>query len=71
MDLNYAEANHGGRIEIRLDGPDGKLIGEYKPANTGNNWHAYETVNVGIDGVKGTHGLTFVGRDVSGVWYLL
>jgi len=71
LNFNYAKASHGGRIDIRLGGPDGKLIGEYKPANTKNNWHAYETVNVGIDGVEGIHDLTFVGRDVSGVWNLL
>ena len=71
LDFNDANGNHGGRIEIRLGGPDGKIIGEYKPTNTKNNWHAYETVNVGIDGVEGIHDLTFVVRDVGGVWNLL
>ena len=28
-------------------------------------------MNVGIDGVEGIHDLTFVGRDVGGVWNLL
>ena len=68
MKINYAKSGTGGKVEIRLDGPDGKIIGEYKPANTGS-WGNYVDVNVAIDGVEGIHDITFVGRDrKSGIW---
>jgi len=64
--FNYAKANRNGRMEIRLGGVDGELIGEFVPSNTGG-WHTYVDAYVNIKDVEGVHDVTFVGRDVNGV----
>merc|ERR1712150_392093 len=50
MNINYAKSGSGGKVEIRLGGSDGKIIGEYKPADTGS-WGNYVNVNVPLDSV--------------------
>ena len=64
--LSYAKGNRNGRLEIRLGGLEGELIGEFLPTNTGG-WGEYIDTHVNIKDVEGVHDLTFVGREVSGV----
>merc|ERR1712079_12669 len=62
--VTYSKHSNGGRIEMRLDGPDGDIIGEFSPSNTGS-WDVYEDEMVAIDHIDGVHDLTFVGKDVN------
>jgi hypothetical protein len=64
--VSYAKASTGGRMEIRLGGPEGTLIGELYPKRTGS-WDDYQDVYVNIKRVEGVHDVTFVGRDAGGV----
>ena len=64
--ISYAKATNGGRMEIRLGGPEGTLIGEFYPARTGS-WDNYQDAFVTISEVEGVHDVTFVGRDIGGV----
>jgi hypothetical protein len=62
--ITYSKHSNGGRIEIRLDGPDGDVIGEFYPSRTGG-WDVFEEEMVAIDHVDGVHDLTFVGKDAN------
>jgi hypothetical protein len=64
--VSYAKKNTGGRMEIRLGGPEGTLIGELYPSRTAS-WSDYQDAYVNIKKVEGVHDVTFVGRDKSGV----
>ena len=64
--VSYAKGNTGGRMEIRLGGPEGTLIGELYPKHTGG-WGVYQDAYVNIKRVEGVHDVTFVGRDHNGV----
>ena len=64
--LRYAKQTNGGSMEVRLGGPAGSLLAEFKPINTGS-WSGYVNAYVGIEGVDGIHDLTFVGTGISGV----
>jgi hypothetical protein len=57
--ITYAKANDGSNVELRLDGPDGDIIGTFAPQRTAG-WTDFVTVDIPIDPVVGTHGLTFV-----------
>merc|ERR1712183_254049 len=65
--VTYSKGNHGGRMEIRLNGPDGDIIGEFSPSHTGG-WHVFEDETIAIDHVEGVHDLTLVAKDVNGVF---
>ena len=61
------EANgNGSKLELRIGGPTGTLIGEYSPAKTGG-WNTFTTVYIEIDDVIGIQDLTLVGKGGSGV----
>ena len=40
--VRYARASSGGRVEIRLGGPQGQLIGQFVTVNTGG-WRRFTT----------------------------
>ncbi|HML75120.1 MAG TPA: carbohydrate-binding protein [Anaerohalosphaeraceae bacterium] len=54
-----ASATQGGIIEIRLDNPEGTLLGSCAVANTGD-WQAWTTVTAKIKPVSGTKTLCLV-----------
>ncbi|MFC0470758.1 glycoside hydrolase family 43 protein [Halalkalibacter kiskunsagensis] len=53
-----------GSIELRLDHPDGKLIGTLSVANTGG-WEQWTTLRTAVSDVEGVHDLYFVYRGKS------
>lgn len=59
FDASVSSVIEGGKIELRLDKPDGDLIGVLDVPNTGefDNW---QTVSTDISGAKGVHDLFFV-----------
>jgi hypothetical protein len=58
--IRYAKGNNGGKlVELRLGGPNGELIGEYNPPNTGG-WLAFQKVYIGIHDVDGIQDLTLL-----------
>lgn len=55
-----ASALRGGRIEVRLDSPDGRLISTVEIPTTGG-WERWKTFKAGVgDGVTGVHDLYFL-----------
>ena len=54
----------GGKIEIRLDGTNGKLVGTLQSKNTGA-WQTYATQDCAVSGAEGKHDLYFVFRGSS------
>jgi len=60
---SVASSGKGGNIELRLGGPDGKLIGTCKIAPTGG-WQEWTTVTCPVDGADGVKDLClkFVGE---------
>ena len=68
--LRYAKNNNGGKVEIRLDGPEGPLLATFTPSRTGG-WYTFVEGYVSINGVSGVHDLSFVGKDAGGVLNLL
>lgn len=59
------DAHAGGKINIKLDGPDGKLLGQMPIESTGS-WGAYATHTVSIDPLSGSHTVTLT---FSGKWH--
>lgn len=59
FEANVATASKGGRIEIRLDGVDGKLLGVCKVKSTGG-WHNWKTTGCRVKKEMGIHELYFV-----------
>ena len=55
-----------GKLELRLDSPDGTLIGTFAPQNTGG-WGDYTSVDIPLDLVDGIHDLVFVGTSANGL----
>ncbi len=51
-----ASATSGGNIEIRLDGPNGTLIGTCPVAGTGG-WQTWAAATCNVSGVSGKHDL--------------
>ena len=68
--LRYAKNNNGGKVEIRLDGPEGPLLATFTPSHT-SGWYMFMEGYVSINGVSGVHDLSFVGKDAGGVLNLL
>ena len=64
--VSYAKGNDNGSVELRLDGPEGDLIGSFLPQRTAG-WADFVTVDVPVDPVVGTHDLTIVTKEISGV----
>lgn len=64
IDIRVGANNSGSSIEIRLDAPDGKLIGTMPVAATGG-WQTWATQNAALDPATGTHDmyLVFKGGD--------
>ncbi len=61
--------NTGGKVELRIGGPNGILIGEFFPVITGD-WFEYKTKLVAIDDVDGIQDLTLVAKGAFGVMNL-
>lgn len=68
IEVRVASATEGGTIEIRLDRPDGTLIGTCKVENTGG-WQSWVTRTAKVQSVSGRRDLYF--RFVGGHGYLL
>lgn len=49
----------GGRVEIRLDRPDGPLVGVLTVQGTGS-WEAFAEQTAGLTGAEGVHDVYFV-----------
>jgi len=64
--IEYAKGNNGGRVQVRLDGADGTLVGEFRPNNSGG-WGVWKEANIALDDVEGIHDLTFLAKGKSGV----
>ncbi len=58
FDARVASAAGGGKIEIRLDGSNGILVGTCAISNTGG-WQAWVTKSCAISGASGIHDLYF------------
>jgi arabinoxylan arabinofuranohydrolase len=56
---------YGGRIEIRLDAPDGRRIGVCTIPRTGG-WQKWQTVECPVEEVSGVHALYLVFRGMQG-----
>jgi len=61
IDMQIATSTYGGKIELRLDAPDGKLFGNYTIGSTGG-YKSWETINIGCSDyrVSGTHDVYIV-----------
>jgi alpha-L-arabinofuranosidase len=59
IELRAASATDGGRIEIRLNGPDGKLLGTCNVAPTGG-WQSWSTFRASITPLSGLNTLCLV-----------
>lgn len=61
LDIRAASASTGGIIEVRLDAPDGELLGTCSVPNTGG-WQSWSTLKAGIKPVGGVKTLYLVFR---------
>ena len=59
--VRAASATAGGRIEVRLDAPDGTLLGQVEVPNT-DGWQSWRDFPVEISGASGPHSLCLVFR---------
>ena len=59
IEFCYASPSGGSSIEVRLDAPDGKLIGTCEVKNTGG-WHDFATNSATLEKETGKHDLYFV-----------
>ena len=59
IEFCYASPSGGSSIEVRLDAPDGKLIGTCEVKNTGG-WHDFATNSASLDTAAGKHDLYLV-----------
>lgn len=66
--VNASSGNQGGAIEIRLDAPDGRLIGECTVTATGG-WDSWKDFRCPVTGATGVHDVYLVYHGGSG--YLL
>jgi len=66
IEIRSASATRGGTIEVRLDAPDGELLGSCKVPNTGGwqSWSSFKAEIKPASGVK-TICLTFKGLDAA------
>ena len=74
VELRVASATVGGRIELRLDGPTGRLLGTAVVPHTGD-WQKWTTVVARIKPTRGVHTLALVFREndeaapIPGLWF--
>ena len=72
--FRYSKGKDDGKLELRIGGPSGTLIGEHSFANT-YGWNTYREVYVQIDDVVGINDLTLVGVGSYGIlnidWFQL
>ena len=74
--ISYAKSNFNSnaKMEVRIDGIEGKVIGKFVPPSTGS-WSTYELGTINIDAVAGVHDLYFVAAGANGVlnleWFQL
>ena len=61
MEIRVASATTGGVIEIRLDGPDGELLGSCSVSNTGD-WQSWTSVNAKIEPTSGVKTICLASR---------
>ncbi len=59
FEARVSSASSGGKIELRLDSPTGKLIGTCNVSGTGG-WQSWETKSCNVSGVSGLHNLYLV-----------
>jgi alpha-L-arabinofuranosidase len=59
LEIRAASASRGGIIEIRQDGPDGKLLGTCKVPNTGG-WQEWQSFTPEIEPLRGVQTLALV-----------
>ena len=65
--ISYAKGNgDGAKMEVRLDGQAGQLIGEFIPIRTGG-WGDYRSTYFNIEDVDDVHNVILVGKGGSGV----
>jgi hypothetical protein len=62
---NVASASQGGQIEVRLDNPDGKLLGTIDVNNTGA-WGKWSTVKGKVKKTTGVHDVCLVFKGSKG-----
>lgn len=66
IELRAASPLQGGRIEVRLDAPDGKMIANVAVTPTGG-WEEWETFNANItEEVSGKHDVYFMFKGLKG-----
>jgi alpha-L-arabinofuranosidase len=65
IEIAASSAAAGGMIEIRLDGPDGDLLGICTVSSTGD-WQAWATFNASIQRVSGVQTLCLVFKNHNG-----
>lgn len=70
VDLRLAANSGGSSVEVRLDAPDGKLIGTCDVASTGG-WQTWATQNTPLSASEGTHDLYFVFKGGEGYLFNL
>jgi len=59
FEASVASVSAGGKIEIRIDGKDGNLIGALEVASTGGD-QIWKTVSCKVSKIKGVHDVYFV-----------
>ena len=70
IEFCYASPSGGSSIEVRLDAPDGKLIGTGEVKNTGG-WHDFATNTAALEKATGNHDLYFVFKGGEGYLFNL
>ncbi len=65
FEARVASATSGGNIELRIDSPNGMLIGTCPVVGTGG-WQTWSTVTCDVSSVKGMHDLYLVFKGGSG-----
>jgi len=65
FEARVASATSGGKIELRIDSPNGMLIGTCPVVGTGG-WQTWSTVTCDVSSVKGMHDLYLVFKGGSG-----
>lgn len=67
MTLSAAKNNgSSGAVEIRLDSPDGQLLGLFTPAET-NGWDRYVSQSLNIKSATGVRDIYLIARSAAGV----
>lgn len=67
--FRYSKGCCSGKVQARLGGPDGQLIGEITPKTTGS-WSTFVEETFLISGAQGVQDLTLVGQGSSGLMNL-